>query len=693
MPTIKTRLLALVLLLATLDVHALSLGRLRGAALVGQGLDVSVLVQPDPDDNLSSLCLEVDLFHADARQDSGRVQVSFEPAAAGQPVNVRIQSSVAIDEPVVTLYVRAGCAQKTSRRYVLLADIASEPIAPLQSRLSQLPLITPTQAPVVAASADRDNTGTAAPTLNPGRTVTGAQPVGAGAVAKKPAVAKQPKVPAVVKAAKPAKAPKLTPAVAAPGPTPAEKLPAGRAGGQSRLKLDPLEVLSERVATLESSTATAPADQAARAASDAQRMQTLEASVRSLVAVAAQNEASLLDLRAKLQQAQTERYLNPLVMGLLLLLLAFAAVIAFLLLRRRGNANSAQGNWWSADEPELTEIQASTVGAGLPRQSDFSQVSAPASMSGPGSLPTPVEPRGGGGPRSRPTPITQLDVSLVEMSESTFDRLMQSGVTHSAVRKPRDLPVAGVSVGAPVRRLVNAEELFDIRQQAEFFVSLGQTDQAVRILENRISENGEASPLAYLDLLNIFHSLGLKADFRQIREDFNLLFNAKVPDFAAFGDEGRGLEDYPHVLAEVEAAWKAPKAADVVEALLIRDQWSEAGEVFDLAAFRDLLLLHAIAQTAAGLPDELVVAAAPSLLRPFPARRNAPGAVSAPGDLSAEVALPKLDGAGDLDIDLSEPVAGSAPAADALELPSDLANLINFELSGGQSKRGPVPGK
>ena len=147
------------------------------------------------------------------------------------------------------------------------------------------------------------------------------------------------------------------------------------------------------------------------------------------------------------------------------------------------------------------------------------------------------------------------------------------------------------------------------------------------------------------------------------------------------------------MLAEVEAAWKAPKAADVVEALLIRDQWNEAGEVFDLAAFRDLLLLHAIAQTAAGLPDELVVAAAPSLLRPFPARRNAPGAVSAPGDLSAEVALPKLDGAGDLDIDLSEPVAGSAPAADALELPSDLANLINFELSGGQSKRGPVPGK
>lgn len=693
MPTIKTRLLALLLLLATLDVHALSLGRLRGAALVGQGLDVSVLVQPDPDESLSNLCLEVDLFHADARQDSGRVQVSFEPAAAGQPVNVRIQSSVAIDEPVVTLYLRAGCAQKTSRRYVLLADIASEPIAPLPSRPSQLPLITPTQAPVAAASADSDGVGAAAPERNPGRTGTVARRVSAGAVDKKPAAAKSPRASAVVKPAKPAKAPKAAPAAAVPMPTPAEKLQAGHAGGQSRLKLDPLEVLSERVATLESSTASAPGDQAARAGLDAQRLQTLEANVKSLVAVAAQNEASLLDLRAKLQQAQTERYLNPLVIGLLLLLLACAAVIAFLLLRRKGSASSAQGNWWSADEPRPTENSTPTVGAGLPRPSDFSPVSAPAPMSGPGSLPKPVEPQGGGGPRSKPTPITQVDVSLVEMSESTFDRLMQSGVTHSAVRKPRDLPVAGVSVGAPVRRLVNAEELFDIRQQAEFFVSLGQTDQAVRILENRISENGEASPLAYLDLLKVFHSLGLKADFRQIREDFNLLFNAKVPDFAAFGEEGRELQDYPHVLAEVEAAWRSPQAADMVEALLFRDQWNEAREVFDLAAFRDLLLLHAIAQTAAALPDELVVAAAPSMLRPFPARRNAPGAVSVAGDLSAEVALPKLDGAGDLDIDLSEPVAGSAPTADALELPSDLASLINFELSAGQSKGGPVPDK
>ncbi len=691
MPIIKTRLLALVLVLATLDVHALSLGRLRGAALVGQGLDVSVLVQPDPDDNLSNLCLEVDLFHADARQDPGRVQVSFEPAAAGQPVNVRIQSSVVIDEPVVTLYVRAGCAQKTSRRYVLLADIASEPIAPSPPRPAQLPLITPSPAPVSAASTE--NAGPAVSAPNADRTATGTRPAGAGPASKRPATAKPAKVPGVVKAAKPAKPAKATPAAAAPLPTPAEKLQAGRAGGQSRLKLDPLEVLSERVATLESSTASAPGDQAARAAVEAQRLQTLEASVRSLVAVAAQNEASLLDLRAKLQQAQTERYLNPLVIGLLLLLLVCAAVIAFLLLRRKGSASSAQGNWWSADEPRPTENSTPTVGAGLPQPSDFSPVSAPAPMSGPGSLPAPVEPQGGRGPRSRPTPITQVDVSLVEMSESTFDRLMQSGATHSAVRKPRDLPVAGVSVGAPVRRLVNAEELFDIRQQAEFFVSLGQTDQAVRILENRISENGEASPLAYLDLLKIFHSLGLKADFRQIREDFNLLFNAKVPDFAAFGEEGRELWDYPHVLADIEVAWKSPQAADMVEALLFRDQWDEAREVFDLAAFRDLLLLHTIVQAAAALPDELVVAAAPSMLRPYPARKGAAGGLSVPGELSPELVLPTLDGAGEVDIDLSEPVAGGAPSVDALELPSDLANLINFELSGEPRKGGPAPDK
>ena len=694
MPAIKTRLLALLLLIAALDASALTLGRMRGAALLGQGLDVSVQVQPDADESLANLCVEVDVFHADARQDPGRVQVTFEPAAAGQPVNVRILSSTAIDEPVVTVYLRAGCAQKTSRRYVLLADIASEPAVPVPARAAQLPLLAPgptvagpAASVAVAEPATAGRTAESGVAAVPTRGKSATRPAPATAVRQRVAAPK----PVAVKSAK----------VSPPAPAVAtEKLPPGRTAGQSRLKLAPLEVLSERVATLESSTANAPTEQAAREAREAQRLQTLESSVKSLVALAAKNEASLLDMRARVQQAEAERYSNPLVLGLSGLLLACLAAIVFLLVRRQKREGETAQNWWASDEPEQAPAGPAVAVAATSGASGFSKTSAPAVLAAPDSAPALIEAGLPVGPRSRPAPITQVDVSLVEMSESTFDRLMQSGATHSAVRKPRGPQVVGAAMASPNRRLVNADELFDIRQQADFFVSLGQTDQAVRILENRISENGEASPLAYLDLLKIFHALGLKADFRQVREDFNLLFNAKVPDFAAYGDEGRGAEGYPEALAEVEAVWGTPQAPDCIETMLFRDQWSTAREVFDLAAFKDFLLLHAVAQSAAVLPDEMLSAPPSGVGRAMPANQFGPtvpgsGLVSSRpsgvGGLPSGLRLPALDGA--VDIDLSDPLVPHLAEPEMLELPSDLANLIDFNSPASGNKPGTAGSK
>ena len=186
------------------------------------------------------------------------------------------------------------------------------------------------------------------------------------------------------------------------------------------------------------------------------------------------------------------------------------------------------------------------------------------------------------------------------MDESNFDRLVASREAHSALRKGPLPPATEISRAPGLQmeqpRSINSEALFDIRQQAEFFVSLGQTDQAVRILENRIIENGESSPLIYLDLLKILHTVGLESDFHQFREDFNLLFNCKVPEFSAFNDEGKSLDDYPHVLAHITALWATPKALMVIEASIFRDPWDDKSPPFEMAAFRDLLLLHAIAQ-------------------------------------------------------------------------------------------------
>ncbi|MBP6852030.1 MAG: hypothetical protein KA164_10540 [Rhodoferax sp.] len=678
----------MTLLLAALESQALTLGRMRGAALIGQGLDVTIQVQTDPGEGPSSLCFEAEVFHADARQDPSRVQVNAEPTQAPQTVNVRIQSSIVVDEPVVTIYLRAGCTQKTSRRYVMLADIVSEPLAPVVVQAPQAPQVPLVATPAGATGAAPTSTAQAVPDSTRAAAPRGS----AGArspVPARPARAAAPRKPAPVKAVAPP-----------PAAQTSEKLVAGRAAGQSRLKLDPLEVLSERVATLESSTASAPAEQAAREARDAQRLQALEASVKNLLAVATRNEANLADLRTRLQQAEEDRYANPLVYVLVALLVACLAGIAFLLTRRGGTGGPA-GNWWSGTTHAQNTVSAADIPTSGARRSGFTPVSAPAPLSAPDSLP-PAEPaRQQQAPLakapSKTAPVTQVDVSLVEMSESTFDRLMQSGTTHSAVRKPSPSTDRGQPGSAPPLRLLNTDDLFDIRQQAEFFVSLGQTDQAVRILENRISESGETSPLAYLDLLKIFHSLGLKADFRQVREDFNLLFNARVPEFASFANEGRDLEAYPEIVQSLVQAWGKPEILPTIEALVFRDQWTSHHELLDLAVFRDLLLMHAVAQMAATLPDQLQVAAGRNIPRsPFsnaakPVVQTAASQVqplSASEPLAADdVPLPPLAGTTEVDIDLTDlaldfdldpPPTFAAPPPVASN--PDPGNLIDFDL-------------
>lgn len=726
---LRNIIFALVLASQTLDGSALTLGRMRGAAIVGQPLDVSIPLQLGPDESAGSLCMEADVFHADTRQQPSRVRVTVEPGPQAQAANVRVQSSSYVDEPVVTVYLKAGCGQKVSRRYVMLADFPSEPASPPPAvALPQVPAAADA-APAAAPAAS--TAPSAAPAADAAANVSAATPNpaanAAAAVAKparpapkarpptapKAAVARAPttRKPAPVAAVKPT-APQAAAAVkeakpAASGPAAAqveEKLAVGRDAGQSRLKLDPLVMLAERVATLESSSSV-PAAEVMR---ETQRVQSLEDSVKALVALAAKNESNLQDLRTRLVKAESDRVPMGWIYALVALLLACLAAIAYLWSRASAASGTrAKGDWWSGPRSAALAGTAGAGGADAGTHggygADEPQDRPGPSVRGPLSAPVPLAPIGNQSRfTSKPAPLMRddsgpdMDVSLVEMSESNFDNLMQSGKAHSALRRG-PLPT---SSGAPATRslplgparVINSEQLFDIRQQAEFFVSLGQTDQAVRILENQINDSGESSPLVYLDLLKIFHSLSLKTDFRQFREDFNLLFNGKVPEFASFKDEGKSLEDYPHVLAHITALWNTPKVLMVIEGSIFRDPLDEKSAPFELAAFRDLLLLHAVAQSTADrdapvsdlaplhagvTPAYRPMGGAGGTVATMPARSLAGGPAKAPKIASVDIALNTEPGYlqvtpdgpvqhPDLDIDLTDLMAPSVfPQQDA----------------------------
>lgn len=573
--------IATSLLLAALSSAALTLGRSRGAVLIGQPLDVRIQVRLEQGDDPAALCFDADVFHADNRVDAGRVSTVVEAAAAGQDVSVRVRSAVPVDEPVVTVYLRAGCTQKFTRRYVFLADVAPEgSVAPV---LAAKPAAASVAA-VPATNATAMVTPKAEPVPVPPGRVRQAPRAAIPAVA--PDAGEKPDAP--VRTAKAARAEERASRPASVVRRKTETAPA-----RARLRLDPLDLVAERDPTLRSSSEllTQPADNEQRRAEaaalwrainaqpqdvlrDMQRVQTLETDVRGLRELTTRNQASLVDLKTQLQKAESERYANVLVYGLAALLVAALALVAYFWRSSRSGAWSGR-DWWSGrdsagDEDGEANPDADSLLSSLAQRS-------------------PVRPA-----------KVPVDVDL-DVDEEMFASLKPPPVPvpATAPREPA-LPrldsvdfVASIP-GSP--RAVNAEELFDIQQQADFFISLGQYDQAIEVLKNHISDSAETSALAYLDLLKIYHKLDRKDDYTQLRAEFNRVFNAQVPVWEAFSEESSGLEAYQKALSRIESLWPSPKVLEIIEESIFRKPGMVEGEAFNLEAYRELLLLHAIAK-------------------------------------------------------------------------------------------------
>jgi pilus assembly protein FimV len=568
----KVKLLGLTLLFATVSSEALTLGRVRGAAWVGQPLEVTIPVQLDAGEEADALCFEADVFHADVRQEARRVRVSVEATAQSQSAHVRVRSSALVDEPVVTLYLRTGCGQKTTRRYVLLADMPSD------------------TAPALAAASPALARAVSAPVLVSARTEL-------APMASVPAVK-----PRKVRVAKPPVA--KTAVTTSPQDPPSEKKKLARPGGQSRLKLDPLEFLSDRVANLDSFMAFEPPADALRSQ---QRIQALEQAVNAGQLLAAKNEASLADLKARLQQAESERFPVGVLYGLVALVLASLAAVAFLWHRQRRQAASREDWWSSRVEMQADAAPAPTPVAPVPDPApDVASQTLSAGLA-PGKAPAflPESPSALGSLSAR-----AVDVNLLDMSDSAFGDFM---IDKADERVPPAPSFAAVAAQPRAAVSFSSDSVQDLRQQAEFFVSLGESERAIRLLKRQIDESQAPNPFYYLDLLDILQTHHLKNDFQHWRERFQQIFTGRVPEFALFKREGRDLASYPELLSRLTALWHTPAVLAEIELSLFQLPGINPEPVYDLAAFRDLLLLHAVAQSGFAAAEADAAGAAPAL--------------------------------------------------------------------------------
>lgn len=612
-----------------LPASALTIGRPQGAAWIGKPLNIVIPLTLDGSEVGGSLCPQVEVVQGDTTMDERRVSISLEPGTAPDAPRLRVRTSRAVDEPFVTVTVRAGCSASSSRQIVLLADPppvdAALPSfdAPSESARGA-GVVAPQRSPARAARAARsEGTGEGAAERrrsNPpavaartARSVASERQNTEAAARRRSAAATRSAAPsgsasggrlqidALAPLAPREPAPSTAPATgtqpASPNPAPTTAAPVPSAVASSEpARSEGAAAMPQPAASAPSAAIPTPTPEAVR---EAQRTVALEQALASLREQTARNEQTLLEMRRELAAARESRYSNPLVYGLLLLLLLALAALAWMW---QASRRAAQSVWWPEGGGGPSPVRPSQLGA-LDDAADTypgeDNAGAARALAAGAAAAAAVSPAHG-------LPSGFIDPDAPRPDESTG-----SGLPHAdfgATTMPGQLPSTS--------RPVNTEELFDVQQQAEFFLSLGQHEQAIAVLSEYVADHPETSALAYLELLRIFHGLGRMLDYERVRRQCQQALNVRVPSFDDFHqDAGRPLDHHNEVLQRIEEHWPGPESLPVIEELLFRRPGEDGQPTFDLAAYRELLMLYAMAQEQPAVGDSQRPSLAEVLMR------------------------------------------------------------------------------
>lgn len=556
--------LGCALWLVAASAQAFGFGRGSSPTVLGQTLNFTAVVRLEPDEALAPECVAAEVMLGENRVSATALRVSVEPGQTPGERLVRVTSSAVVDEPVVTVTVTLGCAQRISRKFVAFIDPPSVNLAQ-SSIVESSPVEAPRAQPAASAPLVVPAPAAAAP--------AGPPPVAIASAPRKPEIVRRPRPPAAAApsgvAAAPGAAarPRRTEVAATPTPRAAAR-PAG-----PRLQLEAAAPVAGRAASAPApvpgsaealasaaqrvdSTVTLLTEQSEMLAKERARLMALEENLTRLRAESQATQASLAALQTRLKAAESQRYSNPLVYVLAWLSALLAVAVAALFWRQRSARRDPQ--WWAQQAPPPARAV---------EVANESAVTAP-----PQAPPPPAAPRR----------------TVVAQQPALVDRSRPMWADSRLTEAPPDM------VPEP-RRDLSVEELIDLEQQAEFFVVLGQDEAAIDLLMGHVRNTGGISPLPYLKLLEIYKRRGDRSAYERIRERFNRRFNAYAPDWDADLQQGKSLEDYPRTMVKLEGLWGAPqRVMEVLDAMLFRRD--EGEDAYDLPAYRELLFLYSVAR-------------------------------------------------------------------------------------------------
>ncbi len=586
------------LLVTATQVVAVSLGATQGSVIIGRPLDLLVQSSITASEAASGLCLEAEVLYGDTRVPATAITTGIHQTGGEGAGALRIRSTDPVNEPIVTLILRAGCTTSFRRSYTLLADEEPRVPAALQPTTVQQTVVPRPAGPAVPIPAPQSASATSVPsTVAPSQASASDDllpetPIRLSEPAPRPAG-----VTRILSKSRPQ--PTVYPAEAAPQVAPqvtgSVEQPSSAAQTRTRLQLDPVDMSSRSGVPSETETpgetsqsgpvTPSESGQAEPVASESDRQLALQQEVEALRAEQERMRLAIETLNNQLRDAQSSQSSIPWLYG--------ASVLAFLLLvgywfalrsRRRNEIPTADKNdrpWWESVLPAIpTQAAETRAGSSESPPAAESRSAAPASV-------VVGNPSGG----------------RADWSSESIEEMEEAAGRESMLREVAVAPLA-------------LERLQDLWQQVEFCESIGQYRDAMSALQAFVTDGPRASEAPYLMWLKIAYRFGTEADHSLASSFYESHFQRPAPVLAAI-ESPLGLDDDASCVQSLGREWPNHVAREVLVASLCSQPGDLKGTltVRTLQAFDDLIMLI-------GMLDILpTVGVAPS--EPVAAQKNA----------------------------------------------------------------------
>ncbi len=304
---------------------------------------------------------------------------------------------------------------------------------------------------------------------------------------------------------------------------------------------------------------------------------------------AAQNDIRAEELKIKNLQTELDRikqqntvreskeiHGSPLLTGLIVsvtaLVLALIALVALAIRRSRQNNTST---WWDTTAEQKKNVVDIV---------DYLQTSAEKGNLDPGPI----------------TATRSTEAAEAIVPEKPADAPVRKVVSATQVRRSglpllEDTNSSSFNFFSNRGQSIQIEEISDITQEAEFWMSVNDPHRAIEILEPQSRDENPTTPVTWLYLLDLYRLVGDEENYTDLRQRFKHKFNAKVPNYQeeVVQQNVRYFEDFPHLVANCCAFWQTDEIVSYLESLLIDDREGERIG-FDLPVYRDILFLLSI---------------------------------------------------------------------------------------------------